>query len=102
MAKIYHNIEESKFSFDTGSMIFFFSSELYLNKFRERVESNREELKFKLSSRYNIDFEAIDYFDIILYDKIEKRGFKILSKGGVKYSCLNNIRLDGVIRMLKN
>jgi YHS domain-containing protein len=102
VAKIYHNIEESTFSFDTGSMTFFFSSELYLNKFKERYQTNREELKFKLSSRYNIDFEAIDYFDIILYDKIEKRGFKIVSLEGVNYTCLSNIKLDGVIRMLKN
>lgn len=102
MSKIYHNINESEYSFDTGSMTFFFSSLLYMNKFVERYEKNREDLKFKLSSRYNIDFEAIDYFDIILYDKIEKRGFRIISKEGVVFECLNNIRLNGVIRMLKN
>ena len=102
-AKIFYNILETDFKFQTSTHIFYFSSLYYENKFRERYIRNREELKYKLSSRYNIDFNIIEYFDVILYSNIEKRGFYILSLGDREVCrCLKNLRLDGVIKMLKN
>jgi len=101
--KIYYNIEETEYIFQTENFIFYFSSLFYLQKFIEKYKENREEIQYKLSSRYNIEFDSIDYCDFILYSKIEKRGFKIVCKNSeVVFKCLKNLKLNGEIRTLKN
>lgn len=102
-SKIYHNIEETDYIYKTENYIFYFSSLFYLQKFMESYKGNREDIQYKLTSRYNIDFHSIDYCDIFLYSKIEKRGFKIESlNDGVVFKCLKNIQLSGEIKTSKN
>jgi len=103
LSKIFHNIEETDYIFETENFEFHFSSMLYLVKFKERYKENREKLLYKLSSRYNIEFVANDYFDFILYSSIEKRGFKVVcKKKGEIFRCLKDIILDGEIKTSKN
>ncbi len=82
-------------------LIYCFSSQLYLNKFNERLEENREKLSTSLSNRFGLKVVNDVLYDIKLYSSIEKRGFLIKSnKEG--FECLENIILDGKRTTLKN
>lgn len=73
---------------------FKFSSQLYLNKFKEKIEENRNNINDSLSNRFGFTIKNDVLADIKLYSRIEKRGFFI--KGKEEYKCLNNIILDGM------
>ena len=73
---IYHNLRESKYTISNSEIVFFFSSELYLNKFMDRYKNHRETFDQKIEKiaddiPLNLDMLA----DITLYRLIEKRGF---------------------------
>lgn len=75
-------------------LIFCFSSQLYLNKFQERLVENREKINDSLSNRFGFAVENDVLCDIKLYSSIEKRGFLIKNhKEG--FECLASIILDG-------
>lgn len=95
---IFNNINESHLYIKTERFIFYFSSNLNMQRFAERFKDNRINLKYNFKSRFMIDFEANDYFDFILYAKIEKRGFKVVNKRGEIIRCLNNLTLNGEIK----
>lgn len=81
-------------------MIYYFSSNLYLNKFKERLEENRLKINSSLSNRFGFEIENDVLCDIKLYSSIEKRGFLIKNhKEG--FECLESIRLDGKRATLK-
>lgn len=71
-----------------------FSSQLYLDKFKANLEENRKKTSEKLSKTFKFKVENNVLADILLYKKIEIRGFLI--KGKEDYKCLNNIVLNGV------
>lgn len=79
---------------------FIFSSELYKNKFLERYQEHREQIKNSLSNRFGIEIVIHDLADLRLYTTIEKRGF-LIYKGPVEFECLNDITLDGTNQMSK-
>ena len=87
--------------FGTDNFRYYFSSLLYLNKFEERYKKNRENMQYQLFSMYNIQLDIPDYCDLILYYKIEKRGFRVVDKRGVKITCLKDIKLNGEIKTLQ-
>lgn len=76
---IYLNIEESDYSFKIGELTFYFSSLTYLNKFKSGYKEFIAAESLKLENRYNIYCNFWLYFLIVFYNKIEKRGFKILN-----------------------
>lgn len=78
MSKIYNNINESDFIFKYGKLTFYFSSEFYLNKFiKEHQEFiKNEEMKMKI--KFRCLFYGDEMILLLLYKKIEKRGFKVL------------------------
>lgn len=80
---------------------FRFSSELYMNSFIKKLGSNRKKINDSLSKRFGIILENNKLCDLKLYQSIEKRGFLIESKEE-KIRCLNNIRLNGQNKILKN
>ena len=71
------NIEESEYKILKFGLVFYFSSELYLQKFKNNVDNfvNLETLKMRNKYQVNFNFEL--YFAISYYKKIEKRGFYI-------------------------
>lgn len=79
---------------------FVFSSRLYLNKFIDRLEENRNTINNSLSKRFGFNIIQNKIADIKLYSTIEKRGF-LIYKGLVKLECQNDIILDGG-KMTKN
>lgn len=102
MSKIFYNINESVYQFATENFKYYFSSMLYMYKFEERYKQNRDEMQYKLSSRYNITLHAPDYFDFILYSTIEKRGFRVVDKRGGMFTCLKETTLNGEIKTLQS
>ena len=84
---IYYDLHESIYRIEQGHMIFVFSSELYRTKFKEQVQQHRTEFNKKLKVRYGLNFEFKELPDVVLYSKIEKRGFLIVKKGEVMDGC---------------
>lgn len=77
---IYLNLKESEYKLNYNGLIYYFSSKLYMNKFKNNVKQFIVEETAKLRTKYKINI----YFDTMLtiayYKKIEKRGFRIVYK----------------------
>ena len=77
---IYLDLKESEYKLNYNGLIYYFSSELYMNKFKNNVKQFIVEETAKLRTKYKINI----YFDTMLtiayYKKIEKRGFRIVYK----------------------
>lgn len=73
-------IEESNFIYEFLGYLFYFSSEFYLNKFKNNVLNYIEEEKIKLFNKYKIKNSFDLFLSFALYNKIEKRGFYIVHK----------------------
>lgn len=102
-AIIYSDLQETEFKYQAEKFIFHFSSMFYLNKFKEEIDDFRDKIRRKFTTLYLIPVELNDYAAIILYSKIEKRGFYIVSretKGVINW--LGNITLNGVIKTNAN
>lgn len=88
---IYLNIDESNYIFEYGDLKFYFSSLFYKNKFEKEFfefvinETRKLEIKFKCS------LNCQEMIMLLLYKKIEKRGFKVLYKGN---SIPENYHID--------
>lgn len=76
------------------TLIYVFSSALYLNKFKDSIEKNRDRIRESLTKRFGFEIINNELADLRTYLSIEKRGF-LIYKGQVKFECLNNIILDG-------
>lgn len=78
---IYLNLEESDYSYEFGDYKFYFSSEVYKKKFEEQliVYIGIEEARFY--AKYGIIIDLDEPMAFNLYNKIEKRGFKVEYKG---------------------
>ena len=79
-----------------GVITFVFSSDLYRQKFADKLEENRANINASLSNRFNFKIENNVLCDIKLYTVIEKRGF-LLHKDGRRLQCQNEIILTGSI-----
>lgn len=55
----------------------FFSSIVYLNKFKEKISRYTYEENMKINNRYKIKIDLMDYLILSCYKSIEKRGYKI-------------------------
>lgn len=75
-------------------IVYYFSSQLYLDKFIERLEENRDKINYSLSNRFGFKIRNDVLCDIKLYSSIEKRGC-LLSNHKEGFECLNSIELDG-------
>ena len=75
---IYLDLKESVYHFKYDRLDFYFSSEFYLNKFKEEYEEYIKSETLKLSLKYGGIFYADELLLISLYKKIEKRGFRVI------------------------
>ena len=80
---------------------FTFSSELYLNKYIDRVNEFVEQRNIVISQKYQCNIDMTELWCIMLYAKIEKRGFKITREGTI-WTNLSQVRLLGNVDNLKN
>ena len=101
---IAYNLTKSPYrltkEYEGNKITFVFSSELYMNKFSEKLEENRKKVMESLSKRWGLELENNALADLKLYSTVEKRGFLI--EGEESYQCLSNIKLSGVSQIIKN
>lgn len=72
------DLKESKFFVKIYNMTFYFSSELYMKKFAQTVESYVVTENLKFQGKYGVNVEFKKLFAISHYKKLEKRGFRIV------------------------
>lgn len=72
------DFKESKFIVKFSGMTFYFSSELYMKKFRENVGNYVITENLKFQGRYGVNVQFKKLFAISYYKKVEKRGFRIV------------------------
>lgn len=80
---------------------YYFSSELYVNKFNEKLQKNHEKLKESLFKRFKIEINIDELSDILLYSKVETRGF-FIQINDEDVTCLSTIKLIGVNQIQKS
>ena len=71
------NIKESNYYILKYGLIFYFSSEFYMNKFLNNVDNFVTTESLKMKNKYKINSNLELYFALSFYKKIEKRGFFI-------------------------
>ena len=92
---IYKDINESDYTFNYDDMTFYFSSNFYKEKFikEHRDFLHNESMKLKLKFKCNVYFDEIIL--MLLYKKIEKRGFKVTYKGKeLKENCFVDFEIN--------
>lgn len=79
---IYYDLAKSNYKYSDNGLTFVFSSRLHLDKFTRKVKENRQRINLSLTKRFNIDIDVSTLADIILYKKVETRGFLIVCNEG--------------------
>ena len=75
---IYNDINESTYNFKYKDIVFYFSSKFYLEKFKNEYNSFLKEETDKLKIKFKCEIIADYMILLLLYKKIEKRGFKVI------------------------
>ena len=91
---IFYDLSISEYRLPVNGITYVFSSQLHLNKFKERLKENRKAISQSLSNRFNIHIDLSTLADLVLYRKIETRGFLIVVKED-NVECLNDITYAG-------
>lgn len=77
---IYNDLNESVYIFKYDDLTFYFSSKFYLEKFiREHLSFIKDET-MKLNVKFKCNLYCDEMILLLLYKKIEKRGFRVLYK----------------------
>ena len=75
-------------------MTFVFSSKLHLDKFKKKLKENRDIINYSLMKRFNYYLDVSQLADVVLYRKIETRGFLIVTLEG-KELCQKSLQFVG-------
>ncbi len=75
---IYNDIDKSNYVFDYDHLHFYFSSKFYLEKFKKLYNDFLKEETMKLKIKFKCNLYVDEMILLLLYKKIEKRGFKVL------------------------
>jgi len=70
-----------------------FSSRFNRDRYIEKVLENRIKTKFNIAEKNNITLDTNKMADLVLYSKVENRGFYCTIKGET-FTCLKNIIFD--------
>lgn len=98
---VYYDLTKSNYRTKINDLTFVFSSRLHLEKFKSRIIENRNKINLSLTKRFNIAVDVSQLADIVLYGKVETRGFLVLNEAG-KELCQKNIICGGVKVIEKN
>ena len=91
---VYYDLTMSMYRYKVDNLTFVFSSKLHLDKFKKKLKENRDIINYSLTKRFNITVDVSQLADIVLYRKIETRGFLIVTDEGNEL-CQNNITFVG-------
>lgn len=90
--EVFQNIEESPYFIDKYGFRFYFSSKVYLEKFKNRLDNFIEIEKIKLKNRYKYEIFSLNKLVVAFYCKIESRGFRVyLLKDGKEIERLKQL-----------
>ena len=92
-AGVYYDLSKSHHRLKLGEYTLVFSSQLHLNKFKNQYEDHRRKINESLSKRFNLLVDVSTLADIVLYKRIETRGFLIVCKDGT-LSCVSNTKFE--------
>ena len=88
---IYYNIEDSNYFVEYENKYrFYFSSQYYKDKFTNRLEDFIDTENYKLKARFNLELDFKEMLLFHLYQRIEKRGFRIEHLDDTKWAKINN------------
>ena len=96
-----YDLKKSTFKTTINGLTFVFSSRLHLDKFKKKVRENRDIVNYSLTRRFNVDVDVSQLADIVLYKKIETRGFLIVTNEG-KELWQENLKFVGGTATRKN
>lgn len=77
---VYYNLALSEYRETVNGLTFVFSSQIHKDKFLEKLNENRDIINYSLSKRFKMKIDLNLLADIVLYKKIESRGFLILKE----------------------
>lgn len=97
---VYYDLNLSSYRHTENNITFVFSSQKHLDKFISKIRENREIINRSLSNRFNFDIDVSVISDIVLYRKIETRGFLLLNEDGVKL-CQENLKYVGEKKIIR-
>lgn len=94
---VYLDIYESDYYYDLDGVRYYFSSQLYLNKFKENVINyvNENSIKLKLRYKININFDL--FLTLSYYRKVEKRGFRVVDISTEKTITKDTIIINTIV-----
>lgn len=81
---IYLDLKESEYKLNYNGLTYYFSSELYMNKFKNNVKQFIKEETAKIKAKYKINIYLDTMLTLSFYKKIEKRGFRVVYKENEK------------------
>ena len=91
---VVYDLNVSSYRYTVGGLTYVFSSKLHLDKFKKKLKENRDIINYSLTKRFNIAVDVSQLADVVLYRKIETRGFLIVTGEGNEL-CQNNITFVG-------
>ena len=77
------DLSKSNYKYKLNDYVFYFSSQNYLNKFKDEVTNFVIMENKKIEIRYKIIINLSIYLIFALYKRIEKRGFYVTYKGEI-------------------
>lgn len=96
-----YDLQRSTYRAKVDGLTYVFSSKLHLDKFKKKYRENRDIVNYSLSKRFNVAVDVSQLADIVLYRKIETRGFLIVTNEGNEL-WQENLRYAGGTATFKN
>lgn len=98
---ICYDLNKSPYKVKYNNITFYFSSVFYKQKFIDLIAENREKINNSISNRFVINVELNILADLVLYEKVEKRGY-LIESDGEKIWDKNIYQLNGIKMSTKN
>ena len=98
---IVYDLTLSNYRCTLNGLTYVFSSQLHLDNFRKKYKENRSIINYSLSKRFNLKIDVPILADMVLYRKIETRGFLVINGEG-KSVCQGKITFVGDVVTIQN
>lgn len=89
-----YDLQMSPYRYTKNGLTFVFSSQTHLDKFKTKYKENRDIVNYSLTKRFKINVNVSQIADIVLYRKVETRGFLIVTAEG-KTLCQKDLTFSG-------
>lgn len=89
-----YDLPRSTYRTTVDGLTYVFSSRLHMEKFISKLKENRDIINYSLTRRFGFTIDVAQLADIVLYKRIETRGFLIVTNEGQEL-WQENLRFDG-------